>query len=77
MKTHTIPEKVRAKVDLMYSGPDHERVIKALESGKTVYKGAWKFQGVKVDKAAMTPPTALPADSKPDSNLGKDKGKEK
>ena len=77
MSTHKIPDKLRAKVDKMYSGLDHERVIKALESGKTIYRGGLKFQGVKVDKAAMTPPTAPPADSKSDSNLGKEKGKDK
>ena len=73
MNTHKIPEKVRAKIDRTYSGPDHERVIKNLESGKTVYIGGLKFQGVKVDKAAMTPPTAPPADSKVDNKTNKEK----
>ena len=79
MKTHTIPEKVRAKVDRMYSGPDHERIIKALESGKTIYHGRLKFQGVKVKvKAAETvPPTAPPADSRMNDKPGKDKDKDK
>jgi len=50
MGTHTIPEKVKAKINRMYSGTDKKRVIEALESGKTVYSGKVKLRGVKVDK---------------------------
>ena len=75
MNTHTIPDKLRIKIDQMYSGPDKERVIKALESGKTVYIGGVKLQGAKADTAAMTGPTALSVDTKTDSKSSKDKDK--
>ena len=61
MKTHTIPDKVKAQVDRMYDGANKKRVIEALESGKTVYKGKVKLRGVQVDKdegsTAPAPPT--------------------
>ena len=63
MKTHTISEKVRTKIDHMY-GPDKERVIKVLEMGKTVYKGKVKLRGVKVDKDEGSTAPAPPAPGK-------------
>lgn len=76
MKTHTIPGKLRAKVDRMYSGPDHERTIENLESGKTVYIGGLKFQGVKVEAEAAKPaPPTPPADPKQTDKSGKDRDK--
>ncbi len=55
MGTHTIPGKVQAKINRMYKGSDKERVVKDLESGKTVYKGKVKLQGVKVVKNDKKP----------------------
>ena len=75
MATHTIPDKVKAKVDRMYEGADKERVIKALESGKTVYSGKVKLRGVKVEKdegqAAPAPPASSSETSEP-KKTGKD-----
>ena len=64
MKTHVIPAKVKAQVDRMYDGADKERVIKVLESGKTVYKGAAKLRGVQVDKDEGSTTSAPPAPAK-------------
>ncbi len=69
MATHMITDKVKAQIDRMYNGADKERVIKALESGKTVYSGRVKLRGVRVEKkagktASTTPPAA--------ETLGKD-----
>lgn len=68
MATHTITDKVKAQVDRMYNGADKERVIKALESGKTVYSGRVKLRGVKVEKkagkTASTPPPAAETSAK-------------
>ena len=75
MNTHTIPDKLREKVNRMYSGQDREGVIKALESGKTVYIGGVKLRGVKVDKAAQAAPATPPADAKTSQKLGKDVSK--
>lgn len=72
MKTHTIPDKVRAKIDRMYEGPDKERVIKALEEGKTVYRGKVKLRAVKMDKSAPATPPATVDTTEP-KKPGKDK----
>ena len=64
MATHKITDKVMAKVGRMFSGPDKERTIKSLESGKTVYISGQKFRGVKVDKADITAPATPAADTK-------------
>lgn len=77
---HTIPKKVKAKVDQMYEGADRKRVIEALESGKTVYSGKVKLRGVKVEKEAgsqdestpVTPTTPAAASS---GKPGKDANK--
>jgi len=74
MKTHTIPTKVKAQVDRMYDGADKERVIKALEMGKTVYSGRVKLRGVKVDKADTTAPATPPAATSEPKKPGKEKG---
>lgn len=75
MRTHTIPDNVRSKVDRMYKGEDKERVIKALESGKTVYSGKVKLRGVRVDKDEGSKTPAPPASSTNTSEpkkIGKD-----
>lgn len=59
--THTIPEKVKAKIDRMYEGDDKKRVITDLESGKTVYNGKVKLRGVKVEKDEGSTAPAPPA----------------
>lgn len=78
MKTHTIPDKVKAKVDRMYDGDDKKRVIEALESGKIVYTGKVKLRGVKVDKdegpMAPAPPAPASENSEP-KKPGKEPGK--
>jgi len=77
MGTHTIPEKVRAKVNRMFEGPDKERTIKNLEVGKTIHIGGVKLRGVKAEKAdgggEKSAPTAAAA-SLADSSGKPDKG---
>ena len=77
MKTHVIPAKVKAQVDRMYNGADKERVIKALEEGKTVYSGKVKLRGVQVDKDEGSTTSAPPAPAKTSdtAKAGKDTGK--
>lgn len=81
MATHAIPGKVMEKVGQMYKDADKERVIEALESGKTVYRGNVKLRGVKVEgdksKEATaselnTPPTPAAETIEPKKH-GKDK----
>lgn len=48
--THKLSDKLRAKVERMYSGADKERVIKQLEDGKTVMLGGSKLKADKVEK---------------------------
>ena len=78
MKTHTITDKVKAQVDRMYEGDDKKRVIEALESGKTVYKGKVKLRGVQVEKdeGSMTPaPPASASENSEPKKPGKDANK--
>jgi len=69
MGTHTISDKDMAKLNRMYGGDDKKRVIAALESGKTVYKGQVKLRGVKVEKdegsTAPAPPAPAAETSEP------------
>lgn len=71
MGTHTITDKVMAKVNRMFKGPDKDRTIEALESGKTIHIGAVKLRGVKVDKKPA--PAAPPANTKMSDSVKKDK----
>ena len=76
MATHRIPDKVKAQIDRMYDGANKKRVIEALESGKTVYKGKVKLRGVQVDKdegsTARAPPPP-PNNQKPPPTRGPEK----
>lgn len=85
MKTHVIPDKVRAKVDLICGVPlkdpkeeaerkaNKDNIIKALESGKTVYIGGHKFRGEQVEKPETVKPPGPSAktDGKPDKDQDK------
>lgn len=54
MADYKIPENVRSKIDRIYQGADRDRVVEALEAGKTVYHGRIKLRAVKIKKREQT-----------------------
>jgi hypothetical protein len=77
MSAHVIPDNIRDKVNRIYKGADKDRVIKALEAGKTVYHGAVKLRANKVEGKAEVASAAPAAPAKSDSKTDDKKGKDK
>ena len=87
MGTHTIPDKVKAKIDRIFGVPacdseaeamqkaNKDRTIKNLEAGKTVHIVGVKLRGVKVEKdeRPIAPPPPAPGKTSDSAKAAKDK----